>query len=123
MPNPPRYGMVKFFNTIRTDAPILAFYVNKLITNDEIAIAGTLDERWVTTVTDNLTSSIIKAADPDSLSPGTRIAIESRLISITQPLSAATVFRDTQNPDLVYATAQHTKFYTKELEAMMKARI
>ncbi|ORX72609.1 hypothetical protein DL89DRAFT_290482 [Linderina pennispora] len=123
MPNPPRYGMVEFFNTIRTDARISAFYVNKLITNDKIGIPSTLDEGWVTAVTDNLTSSIIKAADPSSLSATTALISKSRLISITQPLSAAAVFRDAQNPDLVYAAAQHTKFYTRELEAMMKARI
>ncbi|ORX72644.1 hypothetical protein DL89DRAFT_281376 [Linderina pennispora] len=123
------FGMNVGVDVISVDVSTLSFDAQTVITSDEIGIAGTLDEGWVATVTDNLTSPLMVVAGKGmpsvttSLStkalcpikPGTRIIIENKMVSTSQPPATTTVFRDATTPEVVYATAQHTKFMKPEL--------
>ncbi|KAI8320988.1 hypothetical protein GQ54DRAFT_198081 [Martensiomyces pterosporus] len=111
-----------------------SFAVSVLVTEDETSISGTLDEGWVATTTDNLTSTLVTAIGGNALSvttsltttllapivPGTQIVIECNINGAQQPPNATAVFRDAEDPSVNYAVGTHTKFFKAELAEMAR---
>ncbi|KAJ2850313.1 hypothetical protein IWW36_001999 [Coemansia brasiliensis] len=91
----------------------------------------TLDEGWVATAADVLTSMLISVCTgtvfhtSTSLSASvfrridyaTEILIECSVNSALQPPCATAVFRDARDSRIIYATASHTKFLKPSLIA------
>ncbi|KAJ1673055.1 hypothetical protein EV182_005979, partial [Spiromyces aspiralis] len=118
------YGSNEEYYIESIDATSRTLVFRTTATRGRIGLEGKLDEGWVATMADNMTSVLIAAFTGlqvsvsstlavhalASVDAGTELRVVCRLENVDGPRSHATAsFVDAKDPHRVYAVANHTK--------------
>ncbi|KAJ1965468.1 hypothetical protein GGI12_000740 [Dipsacomyces acuminosporus] len=105
------------------------FSIRFTVTENEINSSGTLEEGWIATTTDNMTSILMTGLSDNpfnvttslsinvlsKIEAGTEIIIDCTVNAIHQPPNAEAVFRHAKDATKVFAVGSHTKFFKPKL--------
>ncbi|KAJ1918815.1 PHO85 cyclin-5 [Mycoemilia scoparia] len=124
------YGIDEKYEVRSVDPKHYSITFATEITPDQVGLYGTLDEGWVATMADNLTSVVIATYTGLRPSVSSTLSVHSLAkIQSNTPIEihcylqdpkapnphATAVFRHQGDPKKVYATVKHTKFFRDDL--------